>query len=306
MRTDDRRSTLRTTAQSGVTAKPTQPKQAAVPTAPAKSAGWTPQARASSHAGHSPAGHSHAGHTHELPLVGSRNGGRSRTPDVVSQDLASLMPQPARATLAGPRDVANFTFEKGVVGPAKQYTVTVGNHSVKVTMPVGTQKGLHNADIQQVARTLARMPAAALREVKEVRVSPQQNPSDAFWAQKYNRPDFRSYMTAGREGIVRFYPQTGKFNEKSAASSILHESGHVWSQREWGGGYTSRQWKAWDNAARADGTVVSKYGQSSLGEDVSETTAVYLATRGTRQHDQYRAMFPNRFAILDARFGAQR
>lgn len=252
----------------------------------------------------------HAGHRHgdalELPLVSSRTGTRKKTPEVASQELAALLPKPARFSVSAPTNVASFTFERGVSGPAQQYTVTVGTHSVRVTLPTTTQKGLHNADLQQVARTLARMPAPALREVKEVRVSPRQNPSDAFWAKKYGRPDFRSFMTAGREGIVRLYPQPKAFNESLAASSILHESGHIWSQREWGADYTSKPWKAWDAAARADGTAVSKYGQSSLGEDVSEATAVYLSTRGTRHFEQYRALFPNRFALLDRRFGVQR
>ncbi len=289
MRTNDRRAAATPATRKQPAASPAKGETPAA----TKATGWTPAARA--------APHDHAGHAHgPEPLFTSRSRvSSSKRPEVVSQDLASLMPTPRQASVSGPRKLERFTFEKGVQGPANEYTVTVGNHSVKVTLPVSTQQGLHNATIEQVTRTLARMPAAALREVKEVRVSPSQNPADSFWAKKYNRPDFRSYMTAGREGIVRFYPQPHAFNEKAAASSILHETGHVWS-------YTSRQWKAWDAAAKADGTVVSRYGQSSLGEDVSETTAIYLATRGTSQFDAYRAIFPNRFAILDARFGASR
>jgi hypothetical protein len=168
--------------------------------------------------------------------------------------------------------------------------------------------GEHQHSAQEVATALSHLPPETLRLVHRVVIHSEPNPHDKFWEQEYGRPDFRSYMTAGADGTVDIYPTTHATPEPFLETSLIHESGHLWSNRLLGPDHTGSRWTQWKKAAGADRLAPSNYATSSPAEDIAETSALYLSTRGTPAFDEYRKLFPNRFAYLDVLYpsGASR
>jgi len=226
-------------------------------------------------------------------------------PQVMSQELDDLVSRPVTHSITGPQPLESADI-RGERMPADLYEVEVRGHRIPVTVGHGElEPGMQQPSIGEVAQALARLPDEALREIEAVQISPHRNPEDAYWAKEYEDPDFRSAMTTGSAGITTVYPHPHELDDAGMAASLLHETTHAWSNREWGERGTERDWQRWASAAAADGTVMSDYATESVKEDVSETAALYLATRGTREFDEARALYPNRFAILDERFGGE-
>ncbi len=226
-------------------------------------------------------------------------------PQVMSQELDDLVSRPVTHTITGPQPLESANI-RGERMPADLYEVEVRGHRIPVTVGHGElEPGMQQPSIEEVAQALARLPDEALREIEAVQISPHRNPEDGHWAKKYEDPDFRSAMTTGSAGVTTVYPHPHELDDAGMAASLLHETTHAWTNREWGERGTERDWQRWASAAAADGHVMSDYATESVKEDVSETAALYLATRGTREFDEARALYPHRFAILDERFGAE-
>ncbi len=223
-------------------------------------------------------------------------------PQAVSQDITSFMP-PARAVaLHGPEALSSFDF-RGTRAPAQRYLVEVGDRKIPVVVGQGSvEPGMRQPEINTVALALSRLPPEALEGITEIHLSPFRNPDDAAHASAAN-PDFRSDMTNGTAGDVTMYPRPTPVGDDFMAATLLHESAHAFSMRAWGTGENTPQWRAWGQAGLRDGQRPSDYAEKNLREDLSETAAIYLATRGTSRFETYRAEYPNRFAILDTLLG---
>jgi hypothetical protein len=209
-----------------------------------------------------------------------------------------------------PYKLGEPTLEKkhhfpGKTTAADVYPVTIGGQTIKIYEPHDHK--FHppvQLSAKQIALTLAEMPAESRAQIKSVSADPVQNPDDAYWAKEYNMPGFTSFMTCGSEGAADIYPQTFQDTQADIVESLTHETGHAWSMREWGDLGTEAKWNAWEKACKDDGPLApSQYAKSSSLEDVAETTALYLMTRGTPAFDEYRAAFPHRFKLLDQEFG---
>lgn len=151
---------------------------------------------------------------------------------------------------------------------------------------------------------IASLPPESRALVKTVTVNPVANPQDAYWAKAYDMPGFVSWMTCGAKGGVSIYPLNYAEPVDESVNSLTHETGHAWSMAAWGGDDSGPKWAAWNQAISEDGPITpSQYAESSPEEDVAESTALYLNSRGTPAFDEYRQLFPNRFAILDRQFG---
>lgn len=168
------------------------------------------------------------------------------------------------------------------------------------------------------------------------------NPADAYWAEEYNIPGFKSVATAG-DGAVRMWARAdAPFGPASYLAELSHEFGHNVSsavaRRDLGDGSP-----AWARAAKADSGIrrptdvafsgrlalrlqqvnyhvqpskgwpwgVSEYGTSSRAEDYAESMAFYLGDKiGTgrlRPGDPpvpiyFRDLFPERAKVLDQVF----
>jgi hypothetical protein len=82
---------------------------------------------------------------------------------------------------------------------------------------------------------------------------------------------------------------------------VMHEVGHMWSSKVFGGGdpLSSPGWAPWLSAMQADRETPSRYATSSAQEDVAEATALYLSTVDhPALFERYRARFSARFALV--------
>jgi hypothetical protein len=202
-------------------------------------------------------------------------------------------------SISAPVNELSYGFQSGA-GPATRYDVAVGSKTVPVrigALPEGSP--LIQATIQDIAKALATVPAESLEFVKGVDVDPGQNPDDAYWATTYNTPGFRSYMVSGPDGRISVFPQDESIPQEYVDSSLIHETGHVFSLGTWGTTHDSEGWKRWGAAADNDDSHVSNYARDSIDEDFAETVTLYAEVKGTPEEANARKLYSNRFDIID-------
>ena len=191
-----------------------------------------------------------------------------------------------------------FTFPGSTAAsPATRYVATVAGRQIPIiaaAAPAG--KSLPTA--QQVAQSLGAVPEKQLDSIHQVVVSPNQNPSDAYWAQQYNTPGFSSAATGGSNGVT-FYPSSGPYGQAFVDSTMIHEGGHTFSQSLWKDSAVQKQWT---DAIAADGGAPSTYADNSPGEDFSESLVMYSLSKGTKCESTAKARYPARYAALDKMF----
>lgn len=209
-------------------------------------------------------------------------------------------------TLAGPTAKAGHAFRGATVDAevwVVNFTDTAGG-SVEIIAPKDPfAAGVLQHTVKEAADSVAIMPPASRKVTKSISLNPVTNPDDPYWAGQYNMPGFHSYMTAGAAGEITVYPGSVKQTDNVMKTSVLHETGHTWSYRQWGKSSADAKWQPWKDAMASDRTSVSKYADASVDEDVAETVSVYGSTYGSPAYDEYAAMVPARFAILDKEMG---
>lgn len=207
-------------------------------------------------------------------------------------------------TISEGRVSRNFQFN-GVRADAHVYTIVFEDGvELPIYAPAAPDENLHYHTVAEAALAASHLPLASRRRLTSIMLNPIENPQDEYWAAEYNRPDFHSYMTAGGAGQITIYPDDSRDvpGMETMKSSMVHETGHVWSYQAWGNDKTRGGWRDWAAAMTADGQSLSRYADSSIAEDVAETVQAYSSTQGTRRHDEYRRVVPNRFAVLDRDF----
>ncbi|MET0329631.1 MAG: hypothetical protein ABW163_12810 [Luteimonas sp.] len=199
-------------------------------------------------------------------------------------------------TITGVSTVENHPFHSGTAD-AVRFDVTIDGETTPVYLPVETDPALDYHGLDEVAAGLASMPAEARNEIERIDVNADRNPEDAHWEVEYNSPGFRSYMTAGAEGVVSIYPMPPEDAQTQdwLNGSLLHEVGHIVSLRD----FSDEDWANWSTAAASDGDVVSDYATNSPLEDFAETYKLYLSVIGTADEAAARERFPARFDFLD-------
>jgi hypothetical protein len=210
---------------------------------------------------------------------------------------AQFDPNRRKATVAEAKKI-QYTFP-GAKTPvdATSQTVTIGGHDVNVIRagsgPVEKDTVLPSTD--QVAQSLGAVPANQYGYIKNVVVSPDRSPDDAYWAKQYNSPGFRSEATGGADGTVTWYP-IPKDSPMIPDETMVHESGHTYSDNIW---KKPADWKPWEKAMAADGRAPSEYAESAKEEDFSESLVMYTMSKGTPCEATARALYPERYKILD-------
>jgi WXG100 family type VII secretion target len=228
----------------------------------------------------------------------SGSAGQPSLPEVVETPPGTFDGRRAPYTVSPPQEVSNHSFRSGAAD-ALRYDVQIGDRNIAVFAPKtpdASQGHIHS--VEEIAKGLAALPEQSRNLVTQVNVDPAQNPDDAYWAQEYNTPNFRSYMTAGASGAVDVYPTSNPIGQDYLDGTMIHETGHILSQQSWGAESDAR-WNDWKAAVRSDGAVVSKYAQNSPGEDFSETLLHYYQVQGTPQAAEARSQMPARFRIID-------
>ncbi len=229
---------------------------------------------------------------------GGGGAGQPSLPDVVETPPGTFDNRRAPYTVGPPQEITGHPFRSGAAD-ALRYDVQIGGQTIPVFVPKThdpAQGQIHSID--EIAKGLAALPETSRTLVNQVNMNPGQNPDDAFWAQEYNTPNFRSYMTAGSDGVVDIYSMNSKESQDYLDGTLIHETGHIWSQQNWGP-ETDARWNDWKDAMTRDGAVISEYAKSSLGEDFSETLLQYHQVKGTPQEAEFRRTMPNRSRIID-------
>ncbi len=180
---------------------------------------------------------------------------------------------------------------------ATEYVATIDGKFIKIVMPVAapTEPGTVLPSVDAVARGLGAVPGAQLATIKTVEVSPNRNPSDAYWATTYATPGFRSAAVGGNGGVTMF-PTTTALDQARIDSNLIHEGGHTYQSEIWKVAATK---KTWTDAIKCDPLSPSRYADSSIDEDMSESLVMYSLSKGTVCEAVAKKMFPNRYAELD-------
>lgn len=219
-------------------------------------------------------------------------------PDLVEAAPGTFDKRRAKYSVGKPVLVKDHAFRSGKAD-AQRFDVTIGSNTIPVYLPAKASGSLHIHSETEIAKALAAMPEANLNLIKGVNANPGQNPDDAYWATQYKRPNFRSYMTAGAaSGVVNIYPTTRTTSQNIVDGTMIHETGHIWSRKNWGAD-SDKRWDDWNSAITSDGAYASNYAKSSQGEDFSETLQYYHQVVGTKDEAPARKNMPARFKIID-------
>lgn len=179
--------------------------------------------------------------------------------------------------------------------------VEVKGHKVKVISPKsGAPEGKNLPTPEQVAASLGTVPAEQLDSIKQVVISPNRNPDDAYWEKQYNIKDFTSAATGGNGGVT-YYPTKNAWSQPFTDSTTIHEGGHTYSNDLW---KDAAQKKAWEEAIKKDKQAPSKYAESSSSEDFSESLVMYSLSKNTPCEEAARTLYPARYEALDKLFKA--
>lgn len=180
----------------------------------------------------------------------------------------------------------------GAVADAQKRTLVVGDQQISVVAPEGT-------DLTRVAKLVSGLAPELRRQITSISVNPVANPDDAYWSKIYKQPVMAG-MSCGAQGLLTIYPHGLEQTDDVFVRNLAHETGHTLSMRWWGGAdVTKPEWGPWKDAMAKDVIAPSTYATASPVEDVAEAIAMYFMTKGTKAFDEYRAMMPARFAVLD-------
>lgn len=240
---------------------------------------------------------------------------KKAAPQLVAEDVSSKLRTTVlkSTTRSEPVQLKAFNWEvRGLSrAPATRVDLTVRGHTVPVYSPIDGKfanaagKRLVSHSHQDLIDALSMMPLEVLERVKDIRLSPVPNPMDAYWGKLYNNPEMTSYMTCGKDGAVTVFPwkRSAPSSPKDLATNMMHEIGHQWSMSAWGENFSrgrSPAWTKWAQAMKDDGLSPSTYGDNDVAEDVAESSALRASLLSHPDLlDEYRRLFPHRFAILD-------
>jgi hypothetical protein len=169
---------------------------------------------------------------------------------------------------------------------ALEYCVHINGQRIFVNIPVPAP--LNTPSIDEIARTLAVMPATSRSLIWRVVVQPKRKGD--------------SFMSSSATGEVNIYPTDANQSSGYRDGAAIHESGHVISQRLWGSIPGTREWKLWRDAMASDSLFVSSYARHSKAgpqDDFAETLEAYIRYKGTPLFEEVRARFPARFAMIE-------
>lgn len=233
-----------------------------------------------------------------------------------SVDLPGNTRQPRdKFTLAAGVEVADHPFHSGAATALAHSVEIEGKDQAgaAVTTRIGVfapkaavaERGVGLPTVREVAEVLAETPHVSRSKIVRVDLNPRRSPDDAKWTAdpRYNPGggDFRTYMSAGSDGIVSIYPAADAHDQLEIASSLVHETGHTASRAAWGNPHdqANKRWDPWRQAMRSDGMALSTYGKSSESEDFAESWRLYAPVVGKPGAYEARKLIPARCRLMD-------
>jgi len=131
---------------------------------------------------------------------------------------------------------------------------------------------------QRLIRDLAsrgKLPEALAKHTRDVYISSQKHGDEAYWAEKYNRPNLSIAATGGNREAV-FY--NGEIPNLTPRSSLAHEMGHNLAQVVYGG-FTPPSTSDFARASTQH-PAPSDYAKVGLNEDFAESVKYYVVDPG--------------------------
>lgn len=195
------------------------------------------------------------------------------------------------------------------------YTVEMGRHRVEVQLPTGEDRVL---GLGRVTDFFSQQPENLRGAVDTVRVESGDNPSNAYWEEKYSHPGFESAATGGG-GTITFYQGLSQLRKRTFDHEFGHNIGEAVRQaqdreakaarktgavrrldRETGDAQGHNFPRGYTQALAADQKAVSRYADSSAGEDFAEFYASYrfAADRGEVALKEFTDKYPHRSELL--------
>jgi hypothetical protein len=203
----------------------------------------------------------------------------------------------------GPRTETKYRFPGDThAQDAFEREIEVKGRKIKIITPKSwPPAGEHLPTDEEIAKALGTVPEEQLATIKEVDVSPNRNPKDAYWEKVYNKKGFRSAATGGN-GKVTYYPTTNKLSQAVVDSNTIHEGGHTFSGELW---KDEAKKKAWQDAIEKDKpNSPSQYADKAPTEDFSESLVMYSLSKGTPCEATAQKLYPNRYKALDEIFAS--
>lgn len=164
------------------------------------------------------------------------------------------------------------------------------------------REGLPSAS--QVAGAIAALPPALRELLKRVEFNPIPYRFEIGSAHNPREAD----MSAGEGGKVTIYPHPGRENE-DLYRTFVHELGHQLSFKFYGDTGTGPGWDSWNAAVKSDNLAPSRYARVNASapgvEDFAESVSAWVLSDGRPEHEEWRALMPARFEILDRLLGGK-
>jgi hypothetical protein len=200
---------------------------------------------------------------------------------------------------ASPGQQTTFDFPGGAPGAATEYATTVNGRRVNIYVPAQTPaQGYGVPGQKEIAKALEAVPLQQYKDLERVSINPVANSQDAIWQKKYNDPMFSSGATASIDQGVAFYPwkNWSTFPQQYVDSTMLHETGHLWSEALWSDPEKKRDWQ---DATASDRQAPSQYAQKNATEDFAESANMYWSSKGTPCETEGRKRYPARYTYFD-------
>jgi uncharacterized Zn-binding protein involved in type VI secretion len=199
----------------------------------------------------------------------------------------------------GPGRQTTFNFPGGGEAAATEYAATVNGRAVNILVAVQTPpQGYGIPGQKEIAKALETVPPQQYKDLERVSINPTANSQDAIWQKKYNDPTFSSAATASIDQGIAFYPWKGwsTFPQQYVDSTMLHETGHLWSEALWSDPVKKQDWR---DAIASDGKAPSQYAQNNATEDFAESSNMYWSSKGTQCETEGRKRYPARYTYFD-------
>jgi len=205
----------------------------------------------------------------------------------------------SNAVTVGPGTATTFDFPGGGSGKATQYEATVNGRPISVYVTDSKPAPGYGIPTHvEITKALETVPTQQYGDLKKVMINSEPNPEDAIWQKKFGDPSFSSAATASLKQGVAIYPWKGwsTFPQRYIDSTMLHETGHIWSETLWQDTVKKQEWL---EAIAKDGGTPSNYAKNNPTEDFAETANMYWSSKGTPCEKAGRDRYPARYAYFD-------
>lgn len=212
-------------------------------------------------------------------------------------------------------EAQNYSFEsrfqplgEAVTAEMKHLEVDVQRHQLelpssnhRLLIIQGTDP-LHQSNLptpQSVAEAVSALPDVLQKHIQMVELNPLPYTFEVEGNKNPNSAD----MTASPGGKITIYPRTQPSSVAGIYRTLIHESAHLLGFEKLGVEGLEKGWSVWKDAMAKDEVAPSEYARRNGSrpgiEDFAEAVTAWVLSQGQPEHEEWRALMPARFALLD-------